>query len=101
MCGAVKRRYSMSKEQLMGRLLTATPSELERIEAVFNGKANVQPETGDRRLLTLMDAARELNVSRMTIHRMAADGRLPTVTTRAGRRRIASHAITEFLKGGE
>ena len=90
----------MGKEQLMGRLLTATPSELEKIEAVFSGKANAQPETGDRRLLTLMDVARELNVSRMTVHRMAADGRLPTITTRAGRRRIASAAITEFLKGG-
>ena len=91
----------MSKEQLIGRLLTATPSELEKIEAVFSGKANAQPATGDRRLLTLMDAARELNVSRMTVHRMCADGRLPVVETRAGRRRIASHAITEFLKGGE
>jgi len=90
----------MSKEQLIGRLLTATPSELEKIEAVFSGKANAQPETCDRRLLTLTAAAHELNVSRMSIHRMCKDGRLPTITTRAGRRRIASAAITEFLKGG-
>lgn len=89
----------MSKEQLIGRLLTATPSELEKIEAVFSGKDNAQPDTGDRRLMTLMDAARELNVSRMTIRRMTADGRLPTIQTRAGRRRIASAAITAFLTG--
>ena len=89
----------MGKEQLMGRLLTATPSELEKIEAVFSGKANAQPDTGDRRLLTLMDVARELNVSRMTVHRMCADGRLPVVETRAGRRRVPSAAITAFLKG--
>lgn len=91
----------MSKEQLMGRLLTATPKELEKIEAVFSGKANAHPETGDRRLLTLTEAAHELNVSRMTIHRMCADGRLATIQTRAGRRRIASQVITDFLKGGE
>ena len=87
----------MSKEQLIGRLLTATPSELEKIEAVFSGKDKAQPDTGDRRLLTLMDVARELNVSRMTVHRMCADKRLPTITTRAGRRRIASAALTAFL----
>ena len=42
-----------------------------------------------------------LGVSRMTIHRMAADGRLATIQTRAGRRRIASAALTAFLTGKE
>ena len=89
----------MSKEEIMMKILTATPETIGRVAEVLDGRPT-ETTPGDRRLLTLMDAARELNVSRMTVHRMAADGRLPTITTRAGRRRIASAAITEFLKGG-
>ena len=88
----------MSKEELIGRLLSATPSELEKVDAIFNGRDNL-PDTGDRRLLTLTEAAHELNISRMTIHRMCADGRLATIQTRAGRRRIASAELTAFLQG--
>lgn len=88
----------MSKEEIMMKILTAPADTLARVAGVLDGRLP-EPETGDRRLLTLMDAARELNVSRMTIHRMAADGRLPTITTRAGRRRIASAALTAFLTG--
>jgi len=89
----------MSKEEIMMKILTAPADTLAKVANVLDGKANVQPETGDRRLLTLMDAARELGISRMSVHRMCADGRLPTVTTRAGRRRVASQAITDLLKG--
>ena len=88
----------MSKEILIGRILAATPEEVRRVEAIFTGKGG-SPDATDRRLLTLADAARELNVSRMTIHRMVADGRLPVIEVRAGRRRIASAAITTFLNG--
>ena len=92
----------MLKEQLMGRLLEATPEEMRKIEAVFTGQVTALPETAntkDRRLFTLTAAAKELNVSRMTVHRMCADGRLPTIETRLGRRRIPSAAITAFIKG--
>lgn len=90
----------MSKEQLIGRLLAATTDELRKIELVFAGKTE-SADTGDRRLLTLMDAAKVMGLSRMTIHRMAADGRLPVVETRAGRRRIPSAALTALLTGKE
>ena len=90
----------MSKEQLIGRLLTATPDEMEKIKAVFNCKATAPQLPTDRRLLTLTEAAAVLNVSRMTIHHMAADGRLPSTETRAGRRRIPSAAITTLVEGG-
>lgn len=90
----------MSKEQLIGRLLAATTEELRKIELVFAGKTESE-DSGDRRLLTLMEAARVMGLSRMTIHRMAADGRLPVVETRAGRRRIPSAALTALLQGKE
>ena len=88
----------MSTEQLMRRLLTATPSELKKIEAVFTGEGPTDP--GDRRLLTIAQAARALNVSRTTIWRLLRDGGLPCVEIRPGSRRIPSQAITQLVKGG-
>ena len=87
----------MNKEQLMGRLLTATPSELKKIEAVFTGEGLTEPT--DRRLLTIAQTARALNVSRATIWRLLRDGRLPFVELRKGSRRIPSEAITALVKG--
>ena len=88
----------MNKEQLIGRLLTATPSELKKIAAVFTGEGATEPT--DRRLLTIAQTARALNVSRATIWRLLRDGRLPTVELRPGSRRIPSEAITALVKGG-
>jgi len=89
----------MCKEEMMMRLLTAPADVVERVAVILDGRS-AETTPGDRRLLTLTEAAHELNVSRMTIHRMCADGRLATIQTRAGRRRVASQTITGFLKGG-
>ena len=90
----------MSKEEIMMKILTATPETIGRVAEVLNGRPT-ETTPSDRRLLTLTEAAHELNVSRMTIYRMCADGRLATIQTRAGRRRIASAALTAFLTGKE
>ena len=82
----------------MGRLLTATPSELKKIEAVFTGEGATEPT--DRRLLSIAQAAAALGISRTSIWRMLRDGRLPCVELRKGSRRIPSAAITAFVKGG-
>lgn len=89
----------MSKEEIMLKILTAPPDTLAKVAGLLEGRV---PEAapGDRRLLTFTDAARHLNVSRMTVHRMVADGRLPVVETRLGRRWVASQALTDFLKRG-
>lgn len=88
----------MNKELLMARLLTATPSELKKIEAVFTGEGATDP--GDRRLLSIAQAARALNLSRTSIWRMLRDGALPCVEIRPGSRRIPSQAVTEFARRG-
>ena len=49
----------------MARLLTATPSELKKIEAVFTGEGATEPT--DRRLYNIQQAARELNISRTSV----------------------------------
>ncbi|OQA62738.1 MAG: Helix-turn-helix domain protein [Firmicutes bacterium ADurb.Bin262] len=88
----------MNKEQLMGRLLTATPSELKKIAQVFTGEGATEPT--DRRLYNIQQAARELNISRTSVWRLLKSGRLPFVELRKGSRRIPSEAITAFVKGG-
>ena len=88
----------MNKEQLIGRLLTATPSELKKIAQVFAGETPTEPT--DRRLLSIAQTADALGVSRTTIWRLLRDGQLPTVELRRGSRRIPSQAVTEFAKRG-
>lgn len=58
-------------------------------------------EAGSLRLLTLSEAARAINVSRATVQRMCADGRLATVETRLGRRRVPFTALTALVSRGE
>ena len=90
----------MSKEELIGKVLTATPEQLRAVEQAFNANTAAATDPGDRRLLTQTEAAAILGVSRMTIFRMTRDGRLPAVEIRAGRLRIPSAALTELAKGG-
>ncbi len=88
----------MNKEALIGKLLAATPAELNRVAAVFAGETPTEPT--DRRLLSIAQAARALNLSRTTVWRLLRDGRLPCVELRPGSRRIPSAAVTEFAKRG-
>lgn len=88
----------MSKEELIGKLLTASPAELNRVAAVFTGEAPTEPT--DRRLYNIQQAARELNISRTSVWRLLKSGRLPFIELRKGSRRIPSEAITALVKGG-
>lgn len=90
----------MTTESRITKLLSASPDTLLKIDMLLEGR-RIETNTGDLRLLTLMEAARVMGLSRMTIHRMAADGRLPVVETRAGRRRIPSASLTALLQGKE
>ena len=87
----------MSKEELIGKLLAASPAELKRVAAVFTGETPTEPT--DRRLYNIQQAARELNISRSSVWRLLKSGRLPFVELRKGSRRIPSAAITAFVIG--
>lgn len=96
-----KGTLMITKDQLIMKLLTA-PSDnelLERLNAILENK-HTEITPADRRLLTLGDAAKALNISRMTVFRMTRDGRLPVVETRAGRFRVPSSALTALLQDG-
>ena len=82
------------------------PAELSALLDVLT-VGNRQEPTGlapsgvevDPVLVDLSTAARRLSVSRRTVERMTADGRLPS--TRVGRRRlVVAAALTEHAGGG-
>ena len=89
----------MTTETRFTKLLQATPEQLGQIDALLDGQGLGIKEPTDRKLLTLTDCAEVLGISRQTVWRMIADGRLPTIEVRQGRHRVASSAITAFLKG--
>jgi excisionase family DNA binding protein len=85
----------MGKEELIGRILAATPEQLKTVEQALSGEKAV--EVTDTRLLTFTEAARWMHVSRQTIWRMVKEGRLPTVETRLDRYRVPAAALTAFV----
>ncbi len=85
----VTKGATMGTNERLKKLIEEPPDLLARVDELLSGGTH-EPAvpTTDRRLFTITDMARELNVSRMTVHRMLADGRLPFIETRAGRWRM-------------
>lgn len=90
----------MTTEQRLSAILAANPGVLRRVDRILSGEIEGATDPGDRRLLSIAQAARALNVSRTTVWRLLRDGRLPFVELRPGSRRIPSEAITALVKGG-
>ena len=87
----------MNIEHRFQKLLTATPEQLAKIDALLEGKG-FRSEPLDTRLLTLTAAAETMGLSRQTVFRMTRDGRLPVVEVRAGRLRVPACALQELVK---
>ena len=90
----------MTTEKRMTLMLAATPDVLKRIDRILSGEIEGATDPGDRRLLSIRQAADALGVSRTTVWRLLRDGALPCVEIRPGSRRIPSAAITEFARRG-
>lgn len=89
----------MTTEQRLSAILAANPRLLARIDSILAGEIEGATDP-DRRLLSIQQAARALNLSRTSVWRLLRDGRLPFVELRPGSRRVPSAAITAFVKGG-
>lgn len=88
----------MSKEELIGRILAATPEQLARVEAAFTG--GTSPEPASYRLLRMGEAAGLVGISRVTLWRAIQDKRLRTVEVRRGSHRIPESELRRFVAGG-
>ncbi|MFA7174027.1 MAG: helix-turn-helix domain-containing protein [Kiritimatiellia bacterium] len=90
---------TMTLEKRIQALITAEPEKLSQIDAILSGDAHTEAP-GDRRLLTMTQAAEVLGLSRQTIWRMIKDDRLPVIEIRRGRYRVPSAALTSMLQEG-
>ena len=88
----------MSNEQRMMRLLTANPATLAKIDAVLSGTDGEAAKADDLRLVTFTEAARRLNISRVTVYRLVKLGRLETVPL-DGTNRIRLKSVVDFANG--
>ncbi len=84
----------MNREHLIGRLLAATPDQLVAVTQALDDKPASPVSI---RMLDFRQTAEALNVSRQTVRRMVADGRLPRVETRAGRFRVPEAALIGLI----
>lgn len=80
----------------MKKLLDAPPTVLSRIDDILTGR-ETQVETCDTYLLTLTEAARQLNVSRPTVYRLLEAGRLRAVPI-LGVRRVTRDSVRALVK---
>lgn len=89
----------MSNNDRIMRLLTANPATLAKIDAVLSGTdGGAAKADDDLRLVTFVEAARRLNLSRPTVYRLAKMGRLETVPTN-GVNRIRLKSVIAFVNG--
>lgn len=88
----------MSNNDRMMRLLTANPATLAKIDAVLSGTDGEAAKADDLRLVTFTEAARRLNISRVTVYRLVKLGRLETVPL-DGVNRIRLKSVIDFANG--
>lgn len=89
----------MSKEELIGRILTATPEALASVEQALQGKQSVKVTS--LTTYSKIGAARKLGVSRMTVFRLVESGKLKTIETINGRQRITENELMRFIGEGK
>ena len=77
------------------KLAKASPTVLERVDRVLEGRAETASGEVELRTLTLTDAATRLGVSRPTVYRLVQRGELATVLI-GGLERIPLRALTAY-----
>lgn len=87
----------MDFQSLMEKLLKASPEQLERIEAVLDGK--ILPQAKEHtRLMTISEARSFLGWSYAKVRRAIADGLIDVVTA-TGRRLVKEASLHELSSG--
>lgn len=84
----------MDPTSRMQKILTASTTTLEQVDAILEGRVSLG-NADDLRTLTLTEAANRLNVSRPTIYRVVKSGQLETVLI-GGHERIPVRALTAY-----
>ena len=89
----------MTDKERMLRLATADAATLARVDEVLAGtSANAGSSRRTLELLTMTEAARRMNLSRVTVYRMVRKGVLQTVQLN-GINRVKLQSMIDFLDG--
>ena len=94
------RKETMNIETRLKKLMLATPSQLNKIDDILNGRTPTNHVT-DMVLLTVSAAARKTGLSRNSVYRLIADGKLVTVPLRNGSRRIRQADLARLIANPE
>ena len=88
---------AMSERERMMKLLAANPATLAKVDAVLNGTDGKPDKVDDDlRLITLVEAARMMNLSRPTVYRLVRAGRLDVVPL-DGVNRIRLKSVKDYI----
>ena len=68
----------MNQNERMIKIATASPSVLDRVDRVLEGRAETQAAEANVKTITLTNAAERLGVSRPTIYRLVKAGEIET-----------------------
>lgn len=90
----------MSKEELIGKILTASKEELASVEKALQGQTQSDKGT-TLTTYSKIGAARKLGISRMTVFRLVEGGKLATIETINGRQRITENELMRFIGEGK
>ena len=85
----------MTTNERFLKLATATPEQWAQVDAILEGRAARRNEA-EVRLLSITDAAKMMDVSRMTIYRLKKAGRLVAVELPGGTSRITLASVLAF-----
>lgn len=94
------RKETMNIETRLKKLMVATPSQLNKIDAILDSRVASSNIT-DMVLLTISSAARKTGLSRNSVYRLIADGKLVTVPLRNGSRRIRQADLARLIANPE
>ena len=91
---------SALKVQLIAQIAIASDDKLTQIATILGLGVPESVNPGDSKLYKLCEAAKTLNVSRMTLWRMMSERKIDFVNTGSKGRRISGLALRKYVSGG-
>ena len=86
----------MTTNERFLKLATATPEQCAQVDAILDGSASRQ-NGPQLRLLSVTDAAKMMDISRMTVYRLKKAGRLASVELPGGTERITLASVLALI----
>lgn len=86
----------MTTEERFVKLATATPEQRAQVDAILEGRTSRRTDA-EVRLLSVTDAAKMMDISRMTVYRLKKAGRLASVELPGGTERITLASVLALI----